>query len=81
MFIRLISCGALVLGAALLGTGCAPTAEAQQSSALEEPQKKKPKDTFCGGFAAIQCPEGYIFCEPGQVPFSDECGCGCEPER
>jgi hypothetical protein len=130
MFIRLISCGALVLGAALLGTGCSPTAEAQQTAALEE--GKKADGQFCGGFAAIQCPEGYtcvddpkddcdpaqggadcggicqqepkkpacddpdrtyvsrdpdqcaairFFCDPGKVPFFDDCGCGCEPEK
>jgi hypothetical protein len=128
MSIRLISCSALVLGAALFGTACSPTAEAQQSPALEEGATG---GQFCGGIAAIQCPAGYtcvddpsdscdpaqggadcggicqkepkkpacddpnrtyvskdpdqcaairFVCDPGQVPFFDACGCGCEPE-
>src|SRR5262245_19236890 len=69
MSIRLISCGALILGAALLGTSCAPTADAQQTSAEE----KTADGAFCGGIAAIQCPEGYTCvddpsdsCDPAQ---------------
>jgi hypothetical protein len=128
MSIRLLCCGALVLGAALFGTSCGPTAEAsQQANTLVEDQSK---GAFCGGFAGIACAEGYVcvddpsddcdpaqggadcggicqknkkpgcddpartyvsrdpeqcavirfFCEdPNTVPFSDECGCGCEP--
>jgi hypothetical protein len=126
MFIRLLSYGVLVVGVALSGTGCGPTAEAQQLSVVEEQQGGE----FCGGFAGIACPEGYtcvddptddcdpnqggadcggicqkepkkptcddpnriyisknpeecatirFYCEPNMVPFSDECGCGCEP--
>lgn len=57
MLRRWIVCGALVAGAALFGTGCSNTAEAQDQSAGLETTSAEGQ--FCGGFAAIQCPEGY----------------------
>lgn len=55
MVIRLMSCGVLVVGAALLGTGCRNTAEARNP-----PANQGMPGGFCGGIAAIQCPEGYV---------------------
>lgn len=126
MSIRLISCGVLLVGAALFGTACGPTAEAQPPDVEEQ----KKKGEFCGGIAGVGCPEGYtcvddpsddcdpnqggadcggicqqepkkpvcddpdrdyiskdpdrcaairFYCEAPKVPFSDDCGCGCEP--
>jgi hypothetical protein len=105
MFKRLISCGVLVLGAALFGTGCSPTAEAQQSSALEEEDpndscdpaqggadcggicQKAPKKPVCDDPNRVyvskdpdQCAAIRFVCDPGQVAFFDECGCGCETQ-
>ena len=84
MSIRLLCCGALVLGAALFGTSCGPTAEAsQQSSTLVEEQRK---GTFCGGFAGIACAEGYVCvddpsddCDPNQG--GADCGGICQKDK
>ncbi|PTL85322.1 hypothetical protein [Vitiosangium sp. GDMCC 1.1324] len=54
MVIRLMSCGVLIAGAVLFGTGCRNTAEAQN------PPTNQEKARFCGGIAAIPCPEGYV---------------------
>lgn len=57
MFRKWIGCGVLIAGTALFGTGCSNTAEAQDTSAGLEEQSDGGQ--FCGGIAAIQCPEGY----------------------
>lgn len=84
MSIRLMSCGVLVVGAALFGSACSPTAEAQQAT-IEEQQKS---GQFCGGFAGIGCPEGYACvddpaddCDPNQG--GADCGGICQkaPEK
>ncbi|HZI06364.1 MAG TPA: hypothetical protein VEZ71_20195 [Archangium sp.] len=127
MSIRLMWCSVLVIGAALCGTGCAPTAEAQQEVGSRQ---QHAEGDFCGGFAGTPCSEGYACiddpndscnpdqggadcagtcqretpaactgrepglkyvsrdpaqcavirytCKEGYVPFSNECGCGCQ---
>jgi hypothetical protein len=61
MFTRILVVGVLVAGAAGQ-LACTQTAEAAQTSLTgESDEAKKPKGgQFCGGFAAIQCPEGLV---------------------
>ena len=64
MFIRWLLVGTLVLGAAGQ-LRCTPAAEAAQESSLSETDARTKGDEptggqFCGGFAAIPCPEGLV---------------------
>ena len=87
MSIRWLVVGALVLGA-VGQVACTQTAEAAQdttSSGLEANKKGDKPPTggqFCGGFAAIQCPEGLLCvddpndsCDPRQG--GADCGGVC----
>lgn len=84
MFIRLISCGALIMGAALLGTGCRNPAKAQVTPAPQEEQTQG--GSFCGGIAGVPCPEGFTCvddpsdtCDPNNS--GADCGGFCEKEK
>ncbi|QRK07038.1 hypothetical protein JQX13_44460 [Archangium violaceum] len=84
MSIRLISCGALIVGAALLGTGCRNPAQAQVTPSPQQEQTQG--GSFCGGIAAIQCPEGFTCvddpsdtCDPNNG--GADCGGICEKEK
>lgn len=70
MSIRLMWCGVLIVGAALFGLSCAPTAEAGEETGLQEEEARR---AFCGGIAGIPCPEGYTCVDD---PSDD-----CDPER
>lgn len=59
MFTRILLLGVWVAGAAGQ-LACTETAEAAQSSQTTEEAKKPRSGQFCGGFAAIQCPEGLV---------------------
>lgn len=89
MFVRWLLVGTVVLGA-VGQLRCAPAAEAAEestSSALNNDKKGDDPEggQFCGGFAAIQCPEGLICvddpndsCDPHQ---GADCGGICvDPE-
>jgi len=77
MSIRLLVVGALVLGA-VGQLACTETAEAAQETATGDLDAGTTGDTptggqFCGGFAAIPCPEGLVCvddpndsCDPNQ---------------
>ncbi|WP_395804987.1 hypothetical protein [Archangium minus] len=85
MSIRLISCGALIVGAALLGTGCRSSAKAQGSPASQEEQVKE-GGSFCGGIAGVPCPEGFACvddpsddCDPNNS--GADCGGICQQEK
>jgi hypothetical protein len=55
MSIRQIVSAALVIGAALGSTACTRTSQAAEAA----PSEQKPQGQFCGGIAAIPCPEGF----------------------
>jgi hypothetical protein len=86
MSIRWLVLGALVLGAAGQ-LACTQTAEAAQETTTSDSEVAKNGDKptggqFCGGFAAIQCPEGLICvddphdsCDPNQG--GADCGGVC----
>lgn len=86
MSIRLLILGLLGLGA-VGQLACSETAEAAQATAASEldASKKDGEPTggqFCGGFAAIRCPEGLVCvddpndtCDPSQSGF--DCGGVC----
>jgi hypothetical protein len=84
---RLLVLGLLVLGS-VGQVACSKTAEAAQGELATEEAAKKPKKEakaggqFCGGIAAIQCPEGLTCvddpndsCDPTQSGF--DCGGVC----
>ncbi len=83
MSLRLVPCGVLVVGLALLGSACTPTADAaDQQAGLEEAKGGE----FCGGFAGIPCPEGLTCaddpkddCDPNQG--GRDCGGVCQAEE
>jgi hypothetical protein len=58
MSIRLLAWGALCAASCLFGVGCARTAEAQTPLETTQPAEEEKTGQFCGGIAAIQCPEG-----------------------
>lgn len=61
MVIRMLMLGVL-LGGVAGQLACSETAEAAQGGApsQDEAAKKPPGGQFCGGIAAIQCPEGLV---------------------
>jgi hypothetical protein len=70
MSIRMMVCGALLVGSTLFATACGPAAEAQDTATTQEQQAE---GQFCGGIAAFPCPEGYTCvddpnddCDPNQ---------------
>ncbi|MBN1204349.1 MAG: hypothetical protein JXB05_05445 [Myxococcaceae bacterium] len=84
---RLLLLGLLVLGS-VGQVACSNTAEAAREEAVTEAAAKKPKKQaqaggqFCGGIAAVQCPEGLTCvddpndtCDPTQSGF--DCGGVC----
>lgn len=57
MSIRPFAWGALCAASLLFGTACVSKASAQEAPLGEAEEQKS--GAFCGGIAAIQCPEGY----------------------
>jgi hypothetical protein len=83
MSIRLMWCSVLVVGAALCGSSCAPTADAGQDATLQEVGAR---GDFCGGIAGIPCAEGFVCiddprdsCDPEQG--GADCGGICRKEH
>jgi hypothetical protein len=84
MFIRPLAWGMLCAASCLFGTACASKAQAQEAP-LSETQEQK-SGAFCGGFAALQCPEGYACvddpkdsCDPATS--GADCGGICVKEK
>ena len=72
MSMRSIFSRALLAGMALGGLACGPTVEANET-ATQEQEARGGSGQFCGGIAAIRCPEGYTCvddpnddCDPNQ---------------
>ncbi len=59
MSVRLLVWSALCAASCFVGAGCARTAEAQAPLETTQPAEEKKTGQFCGGIAAIQCPEGF----------------------
>lgn len=79
MFTRLLVVGVLVAGAAGQ-LACTETAEAAQTSLTTGPDRSgKPREgQFCGGFAAVQCPEGLVCVDdPSDTCDPDAGGADC----
>ncbi|MFE8601606.1 hypothetical protein [Archangium violaceum] len=83
MPIRLMWCSVLVVGAALCGLSCAPTADAGQEAGLQE---EEVRGDFCGGIAGIPCAKGYACvddprdnCDPDQG--GADCGGICRRQN
>jgi hypothetical protein len=86
MSFRVMATGVVVAVALLWGTGCTPTAVAEDVTTQELTGDEGAKGQFCGGFAGIACPEGYACvddpndtCDPQQG--GADCGGICQKSK